>query len=145
MTQTQRAALDAALARAERDGIQVTGQGVRKSDGARIFTVSSASQPGRWYLVVIEDGRLHCDCPAKTYCKHRARVHARLIAEHAASQAAQIAQGIHEVSQGVDEVSKLREAERQHAKRLAASEREQAREAAILYRNTRPFSIWRAE
>src|SRR5690242_15936607 len=81
MTQTQRAALDAALARAERDGIQVTGQGVRKADGARIFTVSSASQPGRWYLVAIEAGRLHCDCPARGYCKHRAAVHVRLSAE----------------------------------------------------------------
>jgi uncharacterized Zn finger protein len=128
MTQTQRAALDAALARAERDGIAVMGQGTRKSDGARVFAVTSASQPGRWYLVVIEAdgqaGRLHCDCPARSYCKHRAAVHARLLAEREASQ---------------------REAERLHAERLAASEREHAREAAILYRNTRPFSIWRAE
>ena len=124
MTQTQRAALDAALARAERDGIRVMGQGTRKSDGARVFAVSSASQPGRWHLVVIEAGRLHCDCPARSYCKHRAVVHARLSAEHEASQ---------------------REAERQHAKRLAAAERERARDAAILYRNNRPFSIWRAE
>jgi hypothetical protein len=124
MTQTQRAVLDAALARAERDGIQVTGQGVRKADGARIFTVSSASQPGRWYLVAIEAGRLHCDCPARSYCKHRAAVHARLIAERREAE---------------------REAGSQHAARLEVAEREQAREAAILARNTRPFSIWRAE
>ena len=83
MTQTERAALDRALARAERDGIAVMGQGTRKGDGARVFAVSSASQPGRWYLVAIEAGRLHCDCPARSYCKHRAAVHARLIAEHA--------------------------------------------------------------
>lgn len=128
MTQTQRAALDAALARAERDGIAVVGQGTRKSDGARVFAVSSASQPGRWYLVVIEAGRLHCDCPARSYCKHRAAVHARLIAER-------------ETSQRAAECG----AERQHAKRLVAAEREQAREAAILARNARPFSIWRAK
>ncbi len=128
MTQTQRAELDRALARAARDGIQVTGQGTRKSDGARIFTVSSASQPGRWYLVVIEAGRLHCDCPAQSYCKHRAAVHARLIAELEAERHAAEC-----------------EAELAHAARLTVAEREQAREAALLARNNRPFSIWRAE
>lgn len=47
MTQTQRAALDAALARAERDGIQVTGQGTRKADGARVFR--------NWYQQLLTD------------------------------------------------------------------------------------------
>lgn len=124
MTQTERAALDKALARAERDGIAVMGCGIRKSDGAQVFAVSSASQPGRWYLVAIEGGRLHCDCPARSYCKHRAAVHARLIAERRAAE---------------------HEAALVHAARLEVAERERAREAAILARNNRPFSIWRAE
>src|SRR5574340_270495 len=128
MTQTERAALDRALARAERDRIQVMGCGIRKADGAQVYAVSSASQPGRWYLVAIEAdggaGRLHCDCPARSYCKHRAAVHARLCAEHAASQ---------------------RVAELAHAARLTAAERERERDTAILARNNRPFSIWRAE
>lgn len=117
-TQKQRAALDAALARAERDGIRVTGRGIRKADGARVFAVSSASQPGRWYLVAIEGAQLVCDCAAGQHgrmCKHRGAVRQRL------------------------------EAERATAAQAAQTEREAARERAILARNDRPFSIFKAE
>ena len=127
MTQTQRAALDAAIERAQRQSIRVAGRGIRKADGARVFAVTSASQPGRWYLVAIEGGpqgaRLHCDCPARSYCKHRAAVHEALRAELEAS----------------------RQADAQADAQAATAARERIREAAVLARNDRPFSIWRAE
>lgn len=46
MTQTQAAAVVRALQRAHAHGLSVTGKGTRRSDGATVYTVTSASQPG---------------------------------------------------------------------------------------------------
>ena len=73
-----------ALDRARRSGVRICGRGRRKSDGAPVIAVSSASQPGRWHLVVILPTRLACDCYAGRggkLCTHRATVHQLLLSE----------------------------------------------------------------
>ncbi len=81
-----------ALDRARRLGVRVTGKGVRRRDGAPVYTVSSASAPGLWHLVVVTGKRLVCDCAASRYgriCIHRAVVHERIAAERTTGRMAQ--------------------------------------------------------
>lgn len=84
--QWQEKAIARALERARRRGVCVTGKGVRRRDGAHVYTVSSGSAPGLWHLVVVAGRRLVCDCAAGQYgrlCVHRAVVHERIAAERA--------------------------------------------------------------
>jgi hypothetical protein len=51
--------------------------------GQRVFTVASRSEANRWYLLVVGENALTCNCPAHNYsdkpCAHRKVVHARLV------------------------------------------------------------------
>lgn len=91
MTQTQRSDLDKAIARAQKYGLVILARGTRKSDGARVWGVTSHSRPGYHLHQVVQIGqRLECDCAARVYCSHKAVVHLDLAAEHAAVKAAQV-------------------------------------------------------
>ena len=88
MSTEQRSELDRAIERAQRDGIVILARGTRKSDGARIWGVSSkSSHDYRLHQVVQVGGRLLCDCPSRVICKHRGLVHADLVAERMAKPA----------------------------------------------------------
>jgi hypothetical protein len=76
--ETQKIAYERALARAHRVGLEITGQGRMRTTGDRFLLVSSATEPGRSHVVVIEGSRLHCDCQASNFgrmCQHRALAH----------------------------------------------------------------------
>ena len=78
-----------ALDRARERGVRVTGRGVRRHDGARVYTVSSASASGTWHLVIVAGKRLGCDCAASRFgriCVHRAVVHERIVTDQQAEQ-----------------------------------------------------------
>jgi hypothetical protein len=95
MTTIERTALDKAIERAQRDGITILARGIRKSDGARVWGVSSKSTHDyRLHQVVEVEHRLICDCPTRqpSICKHRGLVHLDLAAEHAARKAAEAGQ-----------------------------------------------------
>jgi hypothetical protein len=85
MTTEQRSELDRAIERAMRDGIVILARGTRKSDGARVWGVSSKSTHDyRLHQVVQVGGRLLCDCSASrgsVICKHRGLVHVALVEE----------------------------------------------------------------
>jgi len=89
MTSQQRDELQQAILRAERDGITILARGTRKSDGARVWGVTSKSKHDhRLHQVVQVGGRLLCDCPSRVICKHRGLVHADLVAEASRTPAA---------------------------------------------------------
>ncbi len=93
MTLEQRSELDKAIERAQRDGIVILARGIRKSDGCRVWGVSSKSTHDyRLHQVVEVDHRLICDCPSRVICKHRGLVHLDLAGELAALKAAEVAQ-----------------------------------------------------
>lgn len=84
MTRAEAVALAKALQRAHKRSVRVTGKGVRRRDGAQVYTVNSASEPGVWHLVTVTGKRLVCDCAASRYgriCVHRAVVYERIAAE----------------------------------------------------------------
>jgi hypothetical protein len=64
MTDRERCDLERAIDRAGRLRLEVVGHGHRKADNARIYCVPSASEPGRWHIVVRQGSRLVCDCIA---------------------------------------------------------------------------------
>ena len=119
MTIEQRSELDRAIERAQRDGIVILARGTRKSDGARIWGVTSkTSHDHQLHQVVEVEHRLICDCPSRVICKHRGLVHLDLAGEHAALKAAEVAEA-----------------------RLQAARRETAR---IAYAGAdQPFSIYK--
>lgn len=72
----------AALARAERDGVVITGKGTRKSDGVTIY--ATQSQTGSAYLVAVTAAGWDCQCQGGRsghFCKHAAVVLERTRAE----------------------------------------------------------------
>jgi hypothetical protein len=76
MASLQRSELEQAIIRAQRDGIVILARGTRKSDGARVWGVTSKSTHDyRLHQVVEVGGRLICDCPSRVICKHRGLVH----------------------------------------------------------------------
>jgi hypothetical protein len=94
----------------------ITGQGTTKT-GERVFTVASRTEANHWYLVVVHADQLECQCKGSLYygrCAHRQVVHDRLVEE--------------------------RNAKREAEAKAAAK----ARDAAPLYRDNRPFSIFKA-
>ena len=119
MTSQQRSELDRAIERAQRDGIVILARGTRKSDGARIWGVTSrTSHDHQLHQVVEVEHRLICDCPSRVICKHRGLVHLDLAAEHAAIKAAQLAE--------------------------ARQQAERRERAPIAYASAgRPFSMWK--
>src|SRR5579862_8213537 len=85
-TMTQQEQYERALSRARDEAIEIAGHGTRKSDGARVWAVTSAHEDNRWYLVAREADRFVCNCPAGQHrpermCKHKALVRASLLAE----------------------------------------------------------------
>jgi hypothetical protein len=89
MTIQQASELQQAILRAQRDGITILARGTRKSDGARVWGVTSKStHDHRLHQVVQVGGRLLCDCPSRVICKHRGLVHADLVAEDSRKPAA---------------------------------------------------------
>jgi hypothetical protein len=95
---------------------QITGQGTTK-DGHRVFAVASRTESNHWYLVVVGEHSLECQCKASQYrgkCAHRQAVHDRLVEERSAQ----------------------REAE--------ATAAAKARDAAPIYRDNRAFSIFKS-
>lgn len=87
MTQAQASDVERAYLRAQRRGIVILARGTRRADGSRLFLTNSGSQADGTHLVVVNGARLTCDCLARGVCVHRAVVHARLVAEHAARPA----------------------------------------------------------
>ena len=65
-----------ALARAQAEGLQIIGRGMRKSDGAHVVFVTGKTRAS--YQVIVFPLRLVCNCEARGMCKHRALVHADL-------------------------------------------------------------------
>jgi hypothetical protein len=68
---------------------RITGHG-HTSTGERCFTVESRTD-GHWYIVVVGDHSLSCQCKASQYrnrCAHRQAVHDRLVEEREAAKAA---------------------------------------------------------
>ncbi len=121
MTQQQRSELDRAIERAQRDGIVILARGTRKSDGARIWGVTSKSSHDHKLHQVAQVGqKLLCDCPARVICKHLGLVHLDLAAEHAAVKAAQVAEA-----------------------RMAADTQAQRREASAVSYGAAGFSMWK--
>lgn len=86
MTQAQKTELEKAIERAHRRGIIILARGTRKSDGARVFGVTSQRDPNYLHVVVVLSGRLACDCPARVICTHRAIVYEALTVERDAAQ-----------------------------------------------------------
>ena len=88
MTQAQATAYRRASERAAAQGVHVVGQGVRRSDGARVLVVNSGTVANLYYPVAVEDKRLVCGCKAGrdgVYCKHRA-VARRFLADERANR-----------------------------------------------------------
>jgi hypothetical protein len=84
MTSQQTQQLAAALQRAQAQKIEIVAHGTRKSDGAPIYLVTSASRPGTSQMVALVHDRLTCTRKAdqqSIICKHQALVHARRTAE----------------------------------------------------------------
>jgi hypothetical protein len=93
---------------------RITGHGTTKS-GQRCFTVESRTD-GHWYIVTVGEHSLECQCKGSLYygrCAHRQAVHDRLVEERNAAR-------------------------EQEAKAAAAK-----REAAPMFRDNRPFSMWK--
>lgn len=82
MTEREYAALNRAIIRAHEKGIRLVSQGYRKTDGERVYAVSSATNPRRWHLVSTYKGHLVCTCPAGqngvAWCMHRGLIHEHL-------------------------------------------------------------------
>ncbi len=117
MTSQQRSELDRAIERAQRAGLVILARGMRKSDGARVWGVTSkSSHDYRLHQVVQVGQRLLCDCPAHVLCTHRAVVHLDLAREHAATKAAQVGQDRAQVAR---------------------------REASAISYGSAPFSVWK--
>ena len=90
----QKEVIARALQRARECGVRVMGSGARRRDGARVYVVNSASEPGVWHLVIVAGKRLACDCAAGRYgriCVHRAVVYERLAAERVTARMAEYA------------------------------------------------------
>lgn len=89
-THASQGQLERAIMRAHSHDMYFIGTGRRRTDGARLFVVSSMSDPIRGHLVGVVEPHRQCDCMA-AQCghlyQHRAIVHERLLAERAASQA----------------------------------------------------------
>ena len=95
MTAIERNDLDRAIARAQAAGLQIGARGVRKSDQARVWGVTSRSRHNHaLHAVVLIGNRLVCDCATRlpAICQHRALVHLDLAGELAALKAAEVAQ-----------------------------------------------------
>ncbi len=89
MTQAQASTLAKALDRALKQGVRVVARGYYKASGVRFIAVSSGTVPGRAYPVSIFDTHLSCPCKAEGICKHRALVHALLVAKRKAQRQAE--------------------------------------------------------
>jgi hypothetical protein len=84
---TQQTAETRATERALSEHITIAARGSIKSSGARFFLVNGAR--GSQYTVLVHATRLECSCPAGAHgkvCKHRACVHAALLAERRVRQ-----------------------------------------------------------
>ena len=85
MTATQMSATERALL----ERITIIAKGSIKSNGARFFLVNGSH--GSQYVVLVHRDRLECNCLAGQHgkvCKHRAAVHAALVAERPAHETA---------------------------------------------------------
>src|SRR5437879_5644845 len=89
MTKAQASTLAKALDRALKQGVRVVARGYYKASGVRFIAVSSGTMPGHAYPVAIFDTHLSCPCAAQGICKHRALVHALLVAERRAQRQAE--------------------------------------------------------
>jgi hypothetical protein len=79
MTTQQTNATERAIA----EHITIAAYGRIKATGARFFLVNSSHHDTQ-YTVLVHPDRLECNCPAGQHgriCKHRACVHAALVAE----------------------------------------------------------------
>lgn len=77
-----------AMIRGARMGVEVVAKGTRKSDGATLYGVTSASELGRLHLVVWNEAaqKWECDCAGfawRSRCRHVRAVADRQIAEQA--------------------------------------------------------------
>lgn len=87
MTQTQRKQLERAMEIAARDALTVT-RGTRRDTGAPVYGVRSRTDD-HYYLLTVEDGRIHCQCPAHRngrVCAHAAAVREHIAAEQEAER-----------------------------------------------------------
>jgi hypothetical protein len=71
-------------------GVEISGKGTRKSDGATLYGATSSSEPGRLHLIVWEERQQAwvCDCAGyafRGHCQHVDAFRVHLAAQHAAS------------------------------------------------------------
>jgi hypothetical protein len=134
MTTQQTSATERALS----EHITIAAWGRIKATGAKFFLVNSSHHETQ-YTVLVHADRLACSCPAGQHgriCKHRAAVHAALVAE------ANLYRALDK-----DESALLYELHVAAAKLDAALDRQRvARETSTLAgaRGNSPVSIWKA-
>jgi hypothetical protein len=92
---------------------QITGHG-HTHDGRHCFTVASRTEANRWHVVIVNPSHLECDCQASRYGKVCA--HRKVVRERLLAERAE-----HE----------------------AAAAANLVRNTAPLYRDNRPFSIFK--
>jgi hypothetical protein len=133
-TQREHNATDRAIL----EGITIAAKGTIKATGARFILVNSSHHDTQ-YTVLVHADRLECSCPAGQHgriCKHRAAVHAALVAEANAFRALD-----------KDETALLYELHVAAAKLDAALDRQrQARETSTLVgaqRGNGAVSMWK--
>lgn len=135
MTQKQRDEYTRALERAHKAGIEISGRGIVKATGERMYAVTSGSEASRWHIVRVSGAQLVCDCTAAThgrYCQHRAIVREQLGKEAAEAQAS------------IDAMDGLKAATERLAEQNRAWVAQQAeRDSAPVYRSNAPFSIFK--
>jgi hypothetical protein len=89
---TKQEQFKAALARAIADGCYIIGSGhhtVGIFDNLRCWSVSGKDGKHAYIVTLISPTELHCECPSKVPCKHRALVAQRLMEERAKAAQAQ--------------------------------------------------------
>jgi hypothetical protein len=140
MNARQASELENAITRCTELGIEPIAQGHMKADNKRCFIVPSQSErAGHNHLVIVDRGRLICDCTAALYghvCCHRASVHIVLVneASRAETLAAKVTAALEE------EDAKRGEVELVAREAQAAADR---REVALLVHSNAPFSIFK--
>jgi hypothetical protein len=112
MSSQERDELARALERARREGVQIAARGIRRSDGARVFGVTSTSagaESGVLRMVVVLPERLECSCPARVICKHRGVVYEELQAERERELQASVAAAAADAKRAEQELALRRE------------------------------------
>lgn len=147
MSTREREQLQRAQEIAARDQVEVVGAGYTKDGHRRVYAVPSRSEANRWHLVTVDGERLSCDCPQATkgrkVCAHRAAVRARILEERRIA-AALGDDAADDGEEPEDTGWTITPRGRDALRGFEATQAQRAqRETAPLYRDNKPFSIWK--